>query len=377
MIIVLGFFLIFVYAFGNGIVVSNIIYYFILLRKGLSEHIRITKKRKTNLLFLLFVTWVVISTFKYALSLNEFGIRNVLQLLFTLQYFVLIVDLNINIEKLEKWLFRFSILMSVEILILFILIVNVRFFDLYSTERMWGLKYIPGWPNSTPIPLLFGLFLSFKNRKSLSYSLLIIVALILTSSRGALLGITVIISYFVFKNMRYNKKKWIYVFLPFTLLIILSGNSILNSLYTHAPGMEHRMTLVYDREDIFLTTIAYVSKRPIWGYGGNTIDQLVKTYGNVSRLHVDWEQTHNWMLDMLLRYGVGGLILFTGFIISVLFNIKNKDKRFMFLLLLILSLFQLYMRNFSIVFLMAYLTMEPRDLIKQKRVNLLEIDGYK
>ncbi|GBF12463.1 O-antigen ligase [Tepidibacillus sp. HK-1] len=358
MSVIFYFFLVFLYQTFDSVMVANIIYYLIMIRdifKG--KVLRIKKGLITNTFFLLFVVWVILSTAIFALSNENFSMRNLVQFLFTLQYFIFIIDLNVDLKKFERWFFRFCILLSSIIIILFIVsgqYMNIS--NIYTSGRLWANNYIPGWPNGTSIPLLFGLWLSIKENKSKVYSLLIIIALVLTTSRGALLGIVAIISYYAFKAMRKNKSKWIFVFIPVTVAGLIFWNDIIISIFQLVPSLEYRMSVTYDRQDIIYTTMQYISNRPFLGFGGNSLDQVIDIYGNVSQYGIKWSHTHNWILDMTLRYGFIGLILFSGFMISILLKIKDKDKQFMFLLMLVLSLFQIYMRNFAILFLMVYLT---------------------
>ncbi len=184
--------------------------------------------------------------------------------LFTLQYIIFFINLRIDLEKLEKWLIIFSILMSLVIIVLFVLIGNVSFFNVFTIGRMWGVGYIPGWPNSTPIPLLFGLFLNIKNNKSKIFSLIIILGIMLTTSRGGLLGMVAIISYFEFTRMKNKKIKGIFLLLPAIVLILFSWNSIITSIFKISPGMEHRMTVTYDRQDIFFLQLLHMSHKDLF-----------------------------------------------------------------------------------------------------------------
>lgn len=234
--------------------------------------------------------------------------------------------------------------------------------NLYSTARLWAADYIPGWPNSTPIPLLFGLWLGVRKKKPVIYILSIIIALILTSSRAALFGIVAIVSYSVLKSNKKSKYQWIFISIPIVVAGFLLWDDILMLIYQIVPSLEYRMSIIYDRQDIFNVSMQYFSIRPFLGFGGNTIDQIIPIYSNVSNYGLNWGHTHNWILEVLLRYGVIGLMLFSGFMVSILLRIKDKDKQFMFFLILVLGLFQTYMRNFSILLLMTFLTMEPNNM---------------
>ena len=47
---------------------------------------------------------------------------------------------------------------------------------LYPTGRLWANANTPGWPNATPIPLLFGLWFGMKASKPKVYLLIITMA---------------------------------------------------------------------------------------------------------------------------------------------------------------------------------------------------------
>lgn len=359
-IIVFSFFLIFMYQMAGGIMVANVVYYALFLYNLVKyQSIKVNSSGIKMALFLVFTIWAIISTVVYSLEYRTISLRNIVQLVFTLQYFIFVIDLDLNLKDFEAWLFRFSIVLSLAILILYIATGQFMYLtSLFTTGRLWGAAYIPGWPNTTPIPLLFGLWISFRQNKSFIYKLFIIMALFLTTSRAALLGIAAIIAYFIVKKYKESLFKFVFALLPLVALIVFYFNDILNLIFQIVPSLKYRLSVSYDRIDIMYTTMHYVSKRPLLGFGSNSLDQVIDQFGNVSRYNIKWEHTHNWVLDILLRYGAIGLTMFTAFIGAVLLKIKDRDKQFLFFLILVLSLFQTYMRNFCILFLLVYLTME-------------------
>jgi len=349
--------------------VANILYYPMLFTGFfLGKGLRIKKQKITNALFFLFTMWVIISTVLFVADNGNVTMRNLMQFLFTIQYFIFIIDYKINLKKFEKWVFRFCILLSSLIIIFFISSGQYKSISmLYTSGRLWAQGYIPGWPNSTPIPLLVGLWLSFRDKKHNIFKIMIIMALIVTSSRVALLGIALILLYSIFKKIK-KKFEWTFVIFPIIVVVFIFWNDIIKWIFELLPSLQYRMSIIYDRVDIFNVTMQYFALRPITGFGGNSLDQVIDIYGNVSIYDINWQHTHNWLLDTLLRYGAIGLILFSGFLLSVLFSIKDRDKQFMFFLLLIFGLFQTYMRNFTVLFLMVYLTIDTKDDIENNMI---------
>lgn len=365
-IIFFGFFLIFMYQMAGSVMVANALYYIYMVYYLIKNRtIKISNSGVKIALFILFIIWATISTVVYMIVYKNLSIRNIIQYVFTLQYFIFLIDLEIDLKEFEKWLFRFSIVLSLMIIILFVATGQYIYLStLFTTGRLWAVTYIPGWPNTTPIPLLFGLWLSFRQNKSFIYKVFIVIALFLTTSRAALLGIAVIFAYFIIKKYKEAFLKFIFVLLPIVALFTFYFNDIMNMVFQIIPSLKYRLSVSYDRMDILNTTMNYVSKRPLLGYGSNSLDQVIEQFGNVSKYNIVWQHTHNWVLDILLRYGAIGLALFTFFIASILLKIRDKDKQFLFFLIIILSLFQTYMRNFCILFLLVYLTME--DITENK-----------
>lgn len=351
--VIFNLFLVFMYSI-NYVYYANIIYYIILLKETVRKRgkINFIANSTVNLFMLMFFVWITFTTFGYAIFINNFDVRTVVQYLFTLQYIVLVLSINIDFERVERWTYRFSMVMAVTIVIVAVYIMfQTQFFSLrvlYNNE--FAYKLFPGWPNSTPIPLLISFYVASKNRKKIIYKIVLFFALILTTSRGAILGVLIIIGYYTLTKIKKSKKSLKFI-LP-SLLIVTFG-----ALYWIFDNSESISMLLrsYDRVDIFKTTMEYIKLNPIFGYGGNTIEQL----GNVKINHEplkNWGHTHNWVLEITLRYGIVGLSLFVGFMLSLWVSIKNKDQKFMFALFIFLALFQTFMRDFVFIFYLTYLS---------------------
>lgn len=360
-LVLFTFFLIAIYQLPNGIMISNLIYYVILFNTiKKKKAISIYKEGKQIAFFLIFCLWVIISTLSFAHSTNSFTLRNLVQLIFTLQYYVFFIKLEFDNEVFEKWIITFSVIVASSIVLAYVLTGEItRIASLYGIGRMWGENLFPGWPNGLPIPLLFGLWMCFKKKASVTFKVMIALGAVITSSRAALLGVILIYLYFNFDKIRRVTKKNILLY-PILLLsmivVVITGDDMINLLFTIVPTLEQRLSVTYDRQDILSVVKEYVSYRPWLGFGGNSLDQVQLYLGNISNYGIEWPQAHSWFLDTLLRYGYPGVGLFTSFLISLLIKIKDKDKKFMFLLIVFLGLFQMYLRNFSILILLVYLS---------------------
>lgn len=341
--------LVFIYSISN-IYLASIIY-LVVLMKDILVHGKLyfVPNRYAQLFYLLFIVWVAVSTTVYSVETGEFSVRLLIQFFFTLMYFVLLIPIKLNNDKFELWIYRFSVILSISIISLYV------YFYLFSpailTDDLWASKYIPGWPNSTPIPLLMGIWLSFRKNFSSVGKIILFIGLFITGSRIALLGGVIIILYFLIKNVKFKKSYIAYLF-----IIIVIGVAGIAYWMSKDPLFITKMTVSWDRVDIFYTTMAYMEQRPFLGFGGNTIDQLFNVI-EISHTPVkNWGHTHNWVLEMLLRYGIIGMILFSTFIISIFVKIKDKEKRFMFAFFIGIALFQTYIRDFVFLFYLLYLS---------------------
>lgn len=342
-----------VISIGN-VYIANIVYYFLFLKQLIDNKgkIVITQNLSARIFFVLFIFWATFSTFYYSLTTGLMDSRNLIQYVYTLQYFVLLVPLAINEEIFEKWVYRFSLLFSVLIIgfFMYLLLTTPNFsIALYKDDPM-AVKYIPGWPNTTPIPLLIALWISFKNKEFFGSKIILIAAAVLTTSRGAYLGIFLVVGYFILKKIAIKKKYIIFASAGVLVMVLAGAYWLLNH-----PAYVSQLLRFFDRQDILNTTMAYVELDPLVGYGGNTIAQLQQVVISYQPLR-DWGHTHNWVLEILLRYGLMGLTLFIGFIASIWINIKDKDRKLMFAVLLVLAFFQTFIRDFVFLSFLVYLS---------------------
>jgi len=251
--------------------------------------------------------------------------------------------------------------LSIVIIALYLFTGEFQYFSsLFTTRRLWAQNFVPGWPNTTSIPLIIGLWLGMKKNCSRIFRILMITALVLTSSRVAMLGILAIYMHRFFLVSGGKLLKW-FMFTPIIFGFSFLYDHFLSFLNLTIPSLAYRLSVIYDRQDILRVTMKYVSERPLLGYGGNSLDQLNLFFGNISLYGIDWGHTHNWVLEMLLRYGTIGLVLFSAFMIISLLEIIDTQRKFMFGLLLLLGLFQTYLRNFNVLFLMFFLTMKSNE----------------
>lgn len=338
---------------------ANIMYYIMLFKQ---PKIKLRSKRIV-ISYASFIIWVAISTVIYNFQIGATSLRIIVQVFFTVQYFILIFDIKIDYLKFEKLVYNFSILLSIYILSMFILLKQFsRLQLLFTVDRMWAENYVPGWPNSIALCLVISLWLSYRNKYSRLGRVLIIICGIVTTSRSAMFSLLIVVIYFNYTKLFKTKKNLVFGAI-LIVIIILFAEKGLNFILLKVPELQYRMTVYEDRGDIYKVVFNFIKNRPITGYGGNTLDQLYEVFGTMGAIFL-WPQTHNWVLEITLRYGIVGTILFSLFLFNLFRNINEKDKKFMFLLLIGMALFQIYIRDFVFLFYLTYITASVENTTK-------------
>lgn len=312
---------------------------------------------KANKYYILFIFTVILST---VINAYEKGIvtgRNFSQLLFTFQYFILIVDLGIETEKIYKKIYFFGLIEALYLVVSFLLLrgVPISFLSLFTIDKNWGYGVIPNFPNGIVPSLLIVLFFSGKYRRRLIEITIIIGALLVTTSRAALVGIILILSYWVMGKINRQRNKLLslkLLIIVLSLVLIIIIIAIPSEINNRNSELEKILLRTYDRIFLFNLFFEYFSQNPIFGYGGNTLDQISLNDNYILPV----AHTHNTIFELLIRYGVLGTIPFLLLLISLYRKIDDPDMKFLFLLLLFLSLFQVFIRDFNFLFFLYVLS---------------------
>lgn len=344
MLFLYSFFCTFMFQIG-GIYIANIIFVFMLIVKF--RTIRFNN-RGALIWMLVFIAWSLVSSLIFYTEYKNFSIRNLIQLMFNFQYLFLGISIKYDYKKFDKIFITCSMILAIYIIVMYIY--SGAIYDanqLFYTGRMWGDGLIQGWPNSTALPLIFATYLVFKsefNTKKFLNIIVFYIATFLTTSRGCILGATIIIIYFAaFRGRKFS------VNVVFSMLgiSIVFGLAIL-LLIRNNPGVAYRFSVTWDRNEILNAVIDYSTKRPLVGYGGNSFDVVYDMFGSY-KTSVRWEHTHNTILELILRYGYIGMVMFLSYVVTLLRKLNSIDSKFVFILFWFLSLFQIYFRNFIFI----------------------------
>lgn len=348
--ILLGIFTIYPLSIGS-LMLSNIVYYLAaIFRRGYFL-------RSISLLFgLLFAFWVLIGAIFSTLNLGlSFGTREFVQLCFSVQYLFLAYHLELNYKKIYKWMAIAGLVLSLLIVIFFFITGTYAYgVNFMANQRMWGESIFPAWPNGFGAMLSFSLWIClrkhlFNNSFCKFSSALITVAAVLTTSRSAMVGVATVWAYQIVKVKSIGAlPKAIAVGIKALVLaccIVVVAEFVFSSASETLSG---RLLQISDREEISEVATQLITDRPVFGYGGQTLDQLSSSSNIMKGFNgLRAQHTHNLIFELTLRYGVVGFILFCLFIVSLLTKrVNSPDELVMLTCLLFLSLTQDYARNF-------------------------------
>lgn len=351
----------FVITIGVGpLLLSNIAFIPLLfLKKKNSLSIR---KSNELLFFLFFLCVCIVSTLAYAIQFRTISPRTIIQVIFNFQYAFWLMRVQLDYTKIEKWIIISSTMWSLYIIFLFFKLgmytVSPNVF--FSIFREWAVDYIPNWPNDTGLPLLFAIFLicNKKEKKKYHYIVLCIIsfALLSTTSRVSIFGLGLIICYFVYFNREKDnaliKSNWLKILIGAALFAILVFIVISIMTNPELGAILKRFTSNGDRNNILEVCLDLISKKPFLGYGSHTLDEVLPIYGK--NYILAWPHTHNTVLELLIRYGILGMLPFMGMLICQFKKIKATNMKLAWLFFWFISLFQIYFRTFTFIFIIFY-----------------------
>jgi len=336
----------------KSIYISNFVFYPVLLRNFHKSDVE--KKRLVT--FAIFELIVIFSTISFNYKYGMINYRVLKQFFFTSQYFIFVFSRQSLFGKYERYYRLGGIALACYIISIFFITGHYRYFgvDYFSGEdffRMWGAKYIPQWPNGIPLSLVFALWLELKNKDySLPKCILIVIAAVLTTSRIGLLGTFLVLLYYTIYNFKNWPKRLQKIVLVIGLLLVISG-----MLFIFLNNSVSRRLFHYgDRLFLLQVSLDAIHKRPLLGFGGNTLDVYNSMFPVKEDMAWLMYHTHNIFLEIGVRYGLLGLFMFCVLLIQCYKNIKTKHCRFMFFMLLGMALFQVYVRDFVFLTYLMY-----------------------
>lgn len=293
--------------------------------------------------------WIIMDVIIVTLSRKyPFGVRNLIQIVFEIQYVIWALKIDIKIEKYIDYLIKIALIYSIVLIVAFVITGTFQHMDqIFGVYREWGENLFPGNTTSAPIPFIFALFWCLYYKKGFAKAILITVGGLLFPSRVSLLAVLIVWFFFMYGKMTRKLRMIICVLVGMFIIFI---PEIISILSIYLPDLTYRLTLSWDRVDIFKTVYYYAQKHFCMGYGGRTLNQLYSLESYVTSTGSQWPHAHNFIFEELIRYGIIGLIFFVIIIIRLFKIIRDKKIRFIFILFMIMALFQTYMREFDYIF---------------------------
>lgn len=350
---------------GN-VYVSNIIFFIWILIRIVTGKYRFSFDNRGLCYFILYLGWILFSMILFIIQYGYFEVRNLIQFAYNVQYIILIADGTVEKDKLRRAIYCSSYLLAIVLIILWVTVTKMMSIPtLIVHHREWAEGLVGGWPNSTVLPLLFGVYMEakylFRERKILNLVKLgvLLFALLLCTSRTGYLGAAAIIGYFLFteKEGKGNAWKLIKYSISF-VLIVIAGYSLYSTIIGD-ESMVGRMFMVADRFEIFHDTFAYISGRPITGYGGNSVDVVYDVVG-ATTTGINWGHTHNTILELLIRHGIVGAVIFCLLVFHVSKRITVREDKAMYWILWAISILQIFYKDF--VFLLLIYVLIPNKM---------------
>lgn len=314
---------------------------FLLLKSGY----RLTKLNLTSLLFIIFLTWMVLAAilglnFQQSLLGSYFRWQGIITwLCFGLLFFA-------SSKLTENYHFKRYISLAILISSFFVASFAITQFILlwffgYTSQLLYSNRVIStfGQPNFLGAYLVMSLpFIWFllketsRKWKFLVYLSLAIVVLGIfsTLSRSAYLGLLVLSLIWGFYHYRLLLTAITFSIIIFGILATLFPNLVFQEWYRFKLDSVSKWT-AENRLQIMEKTSQLISHQPIFGYGWENFSLAFPTVVNVDDFglkDIVVDSSHNLFLDLIVQTGLIGLILFILLIITtVVFGFKqNKSE---------------------------------------------------
>lgn len=353
----------------SNVYVANMLFFVWMIIVLATKKPRYAFDQKELLIFAIYLIWILFSMIVFIIQYGHLEMRNIVQFLYNVQYIILLVNGSIDKARLRKAMHVCSYFLAVVIIALWVTQMGMMSVPtLIVHYREWAKGYIGGWPNTTVLPLVFGVYVEMeaimRERKVMRIVPLgvLLFAILLCTSRTGYVGIALVVAYFLFIEIEGTKLRWRIlkhtISIVMVVVIIVSGKSIIA-----ANGMGGRMYMVADRLDIFRDMFIYIGNHPIIGYGGNSVDVIYQVVGKTAT-GINWGHTHNTILELMIRHGIIGTLAFCLLVFRISKRIIIKEDKAMYWILWALSTLQIFYKDF-VFLLLVYLLIPSKTLDRE------------
>lgn len=215
-------------------------------------------------------------------------------------------------------------------------------------------EYLPIYPNYFAMFLVthFCARVFLLKKRSLIIDLWIFAVIVITLSRTALLGLVIFSLICIAGNKRFPLQNKLAVILIAVLLLTpLSYFVLMSKGASFGSTLEHTFLTRYFRWE---TAIEVFAEHPLIGYGLDRSVNIVSNYHYIGGNMPELGSTHNDYIDVLIKSGITGLLVFLAFCMNVICEGIRKS-RLLFLIMLLMLAFAVIQNPFKNVLLMFYL----------------------
>ena len=298
-------------------------------------HRRLAFPKVASMCFLLFIGWMLISSF-FSKDISQ----TIWEILRTVSYFGLFLTVYALVKN-NKSIQRF-------LLISFITVGSILLIrDLYNFFS-WGYlssgRYLIGsfyWHNQMAgfivilIPLLLSLFLLIKNLYLkfvlLSAILISLIAIVFTYSRGGWLSLIASLLLFLalsFKKIKSHIKPLFIMFVIFliSMVVVIKPANIGRKIESIKTELSSQTRSVSGnlRITVWQNTFKMIKDNPIFGVGPGVFGESYYKYQNVPWLYA--KNAHNHYLEYVAELGIVGFFLFAAITINAIFMVLAERK---------------------------------------------------
>ena len=209
--------------------------------------------------------------------------------------------------------------------------------------RLWGSEFFPDWPNYIAFLLSLAFLLNVLAFKRPFAATVQFAAALLTTSRTPFIALGFVIVATVLLRLRARRGKWILASIGALALVVLAMQAV--ELMDVDADLADRLLVFEDREDIYTFGFDLFMQSPFVGHGAILLDESIGFTGQPS--------FHNSYLDIAVRHGFFGLVLFLALLIPTRTNLRRGGVPFASVIMFFLvgSLFQNFLKHPHIILL--------------------------
>jgi O-antigen ligase len=213
-------------------------------------------------------------------------------------------------------------------------------FLIFAADPIGGYKVFSNYMDygiNFATPAFFGIFLGchyFKMRWMLVFEVLCFICILVFANRGALItAIFFIAAYFVFMSPK-RKKILIYWFLPINVILVvffINIQTILKfayEIFVNELGLKsYSLNKITGFIQTHNSTQLFSGRLEIWAKAGDMLkENLIFGHGMGSFQQRFGFYTHNIFLDIMIFFGLAGVLFFGILIVVSLYNIWNSKE---------------------------------------------------